>query len=111
MIRVLTTYSKTTYFIDQGTPRGLVPEVFKMFEDDLNKRLKNKNVRVQVVYRAGGTRRSRCPALLEGRGDIVAAGKLMTAWRKEQVDFTNPTRSGISTIVVTGPGVPPVTTR
>jgi membrane-bound lytic murein transglycosylase MltF len=48
------------------------------------------------------------PALLEGRGDIVAAGKVMTDWRKAQVDFTNPTRTGISTIVVTGPGVAPV---
>lgn len=50
VIRVLTTYSKTTFFIDQGTPRGLVPDSFKMFEDDLNKRLKNKHLRVQIVY-------------------------------------------------------------
>jgi membrane-bound lytic murein transglycosylase MltF len=46
------------------------------------------------------------PALLEGRGDIVAAGKVVSDWRKADVDFTNPTRTGISTIVVTGPGVP-----
>jgi membrane-bound lytic murein transglycosylase MltF len=50
------------------------------------------------------------PALLAGRGDIVAAGKLATAWRGEQVDFTNPTRSDISSVIVTGPGVPPVPT-
>src|SRR5688500_3386497 len=30
LIRVLTPYSKTSYFIDQGTPRGLVPETFKL---------------------------------------------------------------------------------
>ena len=78
-----------------------------MFEDDLNKRLKNKNLRVQVVY-VPVAHDDLIPALLEGRGDIVAAGKLVTAWRAEQVDFANPTRSGISSIVVTGPGVPPV---
>ncbi len=109
VIRVLTTYSKTTFFIDQGTPRGLVPELFKMFEDDLNERLKNKHLRVQIVY-VPVAHDDLIPALVEGRGDIVSAGKVMTAWRAEQVDFTNPTRSGISTIVVTGPGVPPVTT-
>jgi membrane-bound lytic murein transglycosylase MltF len=109
VIRVLTTYSKTTFFIDQGTPRGLVPDSFKMFEDDLNKRLKNKHLRVQIVY-VPVAHDDLIPALLEGRGDIISAGKVMTAWRAEQVDFTNPTRSGISTIVVTGPGVPPVNT-
>src|SRR5262245_59773352 len=31
VIRVLTTYSKTMFFIDQGTPRGLVPDTFKLF--------------------------------------------------------------------------------
>ena len=49
-IRVLTTYSKTHFFIDRGTARGLVPDAFKMFEDDLNKRLKNKHLRVSVVF-------------------------------------------------------------
>ena len=107
LIRVLTTYSKTSYFIDQGTPRGLVPEAFKLFEDDLNKRLKNKHVRVQVVI-VPVAHDELVPALLEGRGDIVAAGKLITTWRKERVDFTNPTRSGISIIAVSGPGVPPI---
>jgi membrane-bound lytic murein transglycosylase MltF len=104
-IRVLTTYSKTMFFIDQGTQRGLIPDSFKLFEDDLNKKLKNKHVRVSVVI-VPVAHDDLVPALLEGRGDIVAAGKVMTAWRKAQVDFTNPTKTGISTIVVTGPGVP-----
>ena len=108
VIRVLTTYSKTSFFIDQGTQRGLVPDAFKLFEDDLNKRLKNKHLRVQVVI-VPLAHDELMPALLEGRGDIVAAGTLINDWRRESVDFTNPTRSGISIIPVTGPGVPPVT--
>jgi membrane-bound lytic murein transglycosylase MltF len=107
LIRVLTTYSKTHFFIDQGTQRGLVPDAFKLFEDDLNKRLKSKHLRVQVVI-VPVAHDELVPALLEGRGDIVAAGKVVTEWRKAQVDFTDPTRTGISTIVVSGPGVPPL---
>ena len=108
VIRVLTTYSKTSFFIDQGTQRGLVPDSFQLFEDDLNKRLGNKHLRVQVVI-VPLAHDELMPALLEGRGDVVAAGTLINDWRRESVDFTNPTRSGISIIPVTGPGVAPVT--
>ena len=109
MIRVLTTPSKTTFFVDRGTQLGLVADVFRLFEDDLNKRLNNKNIQVQVVF-VPVAHDDLIPTLLEGRGDVVAAGTLTTAWRKAQVDFTNPTRSGISSIIVTGPGVPPIAT-
>jgi membrane-bound lytic murein transglycosylase MltF len=107
VIRVLTVYSKTTFFVDKGAQMGLVADAFRLFEDNLNKRLNNKNVRVKVVF-VPVAADDLIPALLEGRGDIVAAGKLITAWRKEKVDFTNPTRSGISSIIVSGPGVAPI---
>jgi membrane-bound lytic murein transglycosylase MltF len=84
-----------------------VADTFKLFEDDLNKKLKNKHIRVTVVI-VPVAHDDLVPALLEGRGDIIAAQKVVTAWRKEQVDFTNPTATGISTIVVTGPGVQPL---
>lgn len=108
-IRVLTTYSKTNFFLDRLNERGLVVDAFRQFEDDLNKRLNNTNIRVHVVI-VPVANDDLIPALLEGRGDIVAAGKIITAWRKAQVDFTNPTRKGVSSIVVTGPRVPPIAT-
>jgi len=108
LIRVLTTYSKTGYFVDKGTQRGLVYESFRLFEDDLNKKLENKHIRVQVMI-LPVSHDDLIPALLEGRGDIVAAGTMIADPRKEQVDFTNPTRTGVSAIVVTGPGAQPVT--
>jgi len=107
LVRVLTNYSRTSFFIDGGTPRGLVPDAFKLFEDDLNKRLANKHLRVQVVF-VPVAHDELVPALLEGRGDIVAAGTLIADWRREQVEFANPTRTGISVIPVTGPGVLPL---
>ena len=107
IIRVLTTYSKVNYFVDQGRPRGLVYDAFRLFEDDLNARLKRRNVKIHVVF-VPVAHDDLIPALLDGRGDVVAAGTLVTEWRTAQVDATVPTRSNISSIIVTGPGVPPV---
>ena len=94
--------------MDRGTQRGLTYEAFQLFEEDLNKKLSNKNVRVHVAM-VPVANDDLIPALLEGRGDVVAAAKLITEWRREQVDFTMPTRSHVSSIVVTGPGAPPIT--
>ncbi len=58
VIRVLTVYSKTTFFVDKGAQMGMVADAFRLFEDNLNKRLNNKNVRVKVDVRAGRGRRS-----------------------------------------------------
>jgi membrane-bound lytic murein transglycosylase MltF len=109
VIRVLTTYSKVNYFVDQGQPRGLIYDSLRLFEDDLNKKLKTKNIRVHVVF-IPVAHDELIPALLDGRGDIVASGTLLTEWRREQVDFSHPTRTNVSSIIVTGPGVPPVAT-
>ena len=38
MIRVLVVYSKTFFFVDKGTQRGVAYEAFRKFEEDLNKR-------------------------------------------------------------------------
>ena len=44
VIRVLTVYSKTIYFVDKGAQRGTTYELFRLFEEDLNKKLaKEKN--------------------------------------------------------------------
>jgi membrane-bound lytic murein transglycosylase MltF len=106
-IRVLTNYSKTSFFIDGGTPRGVVPDSFKLFEDDLNQRLKNRHLRVTVVF-VPVAHDELVPALLEGRGDVVAAGTLVSDWRREKVAFTRPTRTGIAIIPVSGPGSAPL---
>jgi len=106
-IRVLTVYSRTMFFVDKGTERGIVADMFRLYEEDLNKRLGKKNVRIHITF-VPVAHNELIPALLEGRGDIVAAGKTITAWRREKVDFTNPTKTNVSSIIVTGPGVPPL---
>ena len=106
-IRVLTVNSKTNYFVDKGTQRGVTFEAFRQFEEDLNKELNKKNVGVHVVFKTVA-HDDLIPALLDGRGDIAVGQKLITESRLEQVDFTNPTRSNVSSVVVTGPGAPPI---
>ena len=39
VIRVLTVNSKTFYFVDKGVHRGIVVDAFRLFEDELNKKL------------------------------------------------------------------------
>jgi membrane-bound lytic murein transglycosylase MltF len=107
MIRVLVTYSKTHYFVDRGTQRGLTYDAFRLFEDGLNKKLKAKHLRVHVVF-VPVSRDNIVPALLEGRGDIAVANLTITPERLKQVDFSDPTWKDVSEIVVTGPGAEPV---
>jgi membrane-bound lytic murein transglycosylase MltF len=109
LIRILVTYSKTHYFVDKATQRGLTYEFGRMFEDDLNKKLKTKHDRVHVVF-IPVARDELIPALLEGRGDIASANLTITPARLKQVDFTDPWYKDVSEIVVTGPGAEPIST-
>jgi membrane-bound lytic murein transglycosylase MltF len=109
MIRVLVVYSKTFYFVDKGTQRGTAYEAFRKFEEDLNKKLKTKHLRVNVVF-IPVSRDELLPALVEGRGDIAAANLTITEAREKIVDFTDPVYSGVNEIVLTGPESPQVAT-
>jgi membrane-bound lytic murein transglycosylase MltF len=108
-IRVLVPYSKSYYFLDRATQRGLTYEVFKLFEDDLNKKLKNKHLRVHVLF-VPVARDRIIPGLIEGLGDIGAGNLTITPERLKQVDFSDPAVKNVSEIVVTGPGAEPVAT-
>lgn len=107
LIRILVTYSRTNYFVDRGTQRGLTYDSFRLFEDDLNKKLQSKHIRVHVLFVPVG-RDDLIPALLEGRGDIAAANLTITPERLKQVDFSAPSKTDVSEIAVTAPGAEPV---
>lgn len=107
IIRVLVPYSKTLYFVERGIQRGLVYDSFRMFENDLNKKLRAKHIKTHVLFVPVG-RDDIIPALLEGRGDIAAANLTITPERLKQVDFSDPSARNVSEIVVTGPGADPI---
>lgn len=109
LIRVLVVHNKTLYFFDRGTPRGASHDVFKAFEDELNKKLKAKYSHVHVVF-LPVARDELLPALIEGRGDIAAANLTITAQRMQSVDFANPVLSDVAELIITGPKSPKIAT-
>jgi len=50
------------------------------------------------------------PALLDGRGDVVAAALTVTPSREQKVEFAIPTRKNVNEIVVTGPSASAIAT-
>lgn len=108
-IRALVVYSKTFYFLDGATQRGATYELFKAFEKTINGDLRKKTIKVELVF-IPVTRDQILSALVDGRGDIAAANLTITPERRKIVDFSEPLYTGVSEIVVTGPGGPDVTT-
>jgi membrane-bound lytic murein transglycosylase MltF len=113
LIRILTVNSKTLYFGDKGTQRGIVVDAFHLFEGELNKtlaaekKLKNKNLKVRVVF-IPVQRDQLLPALAAGKGDIAAANLTITPARRELVDFTIAGMADVSEVVVSGPASPKI---
>ncbi len=110
LIRVLTVYSKTFFFVDKGAQRGIVHDAGRELEKALNGKLKTKHLRVEVAF-VPVSRDELLPALVAGRGDIAAANLTITPERLQAVDFTDPWLTGVDEIVVTGPHSPPIATR
>ena len=108
VIRALVVYSKTYYFLDKGTQRGISYDYLRLFEDDLNARLKKQKKRPVIMVFIPVPRDQLIPALTAGRGDIAAAGLTITPERDKAVDFSDPTVSPVDEIIVTGPASPPI---
>ena len=109
LIRVLTAFSKTQYFIDRGTPRGTAYDQGKLLEEALNKQFASGHIAVHVQF-VPMSRDELIPALLEGKGDIVMADLTVTPERGKIVDFVEPWITGVDEIVVTKPGGPVIAT-
>ncbi len=109
IVRVLVSPSRTQYFLDQGTPRGLTVDAASLFEAELNRRHRTGSRPFRVIL-IPVQHDELLPALLAGRGDIVASGITITPERKARADFSDPTFRNVSEIVVTGPASPPLHT-
>jgi membrane-bound lytic murein transglycosylase MltF len=109
LIRAGVVYNRTMYFIDKGVQRGLTYESVRLFEEQVNKRLKTGllTVHVAVVPLA---RDQLFPALEAGKVDVVAAQLTVTPERQKMAAFSTPTRTGVSEVVVTAKDVAPVAT-
>jgi membrane-bound lytic murein transglycosylase MltF len=109
LVRAGVPFNRTHYFVDAGQQRGIAYEALHNFEEALNTRLKTGPLKVFVAF-VPLPRDQMIPALTSGKVDLLAATLTVTPERQKLVDFTNPTRTGVNEIVVTGPGGPAVTT-
>lgn len=89
VIRVLTVYGLPRYFLDGPQEQGVTYELFKQFEEFINQRLDKGHLKVHVVL-IPVARDELIPGLIEGRGDIAAAGLTITPERDALVDFSDP---------------------
>ena len=106
-IRVLVTYSRTNFFLDEGTQRGITAEALREFEKALNNELELRRRPLHIAT-IPVLHDQLIPFLEEGRGDIAIATLSITPERAQRVPFSTPTVKGIKELVVTGPQSPVV---
>ena len=108
VIRAGVAVNRTHYFIDKGVQRGIAYDALTLFEEDLNKKLNTGLLKVHVAF-IPLPRDQMGQALLDGRVDLLAAQLTITPERQKVVDFSIPTRTNVSEIVVTGASGPAIT--
>lgn len=112
-IRVLTTFSKTFFFINKGTQRGATHDIFMEFERSLNqslakeKKLRHRHLKVRIIF-VPVARDQLISALNAGKGDIIAANLTMTPARQQEITFTAPIYSHVQELLLSGPASPNV---
>jgi membrane-bound lytic murein transglycosylase MltF len=88
-IRALVAIDRTHFFFDGGKQKGITADALAEFDKWINKELKTrKNLKIQVVV-APVRRDQLLPALLSGRGDVIAAYVTDTPERRKLVAFAD----------------------
>ena len=108
-IRVLTTLNKTNFFLQKGKIFGFEYEQLKGYEKFLNKGIKKKELKIVLEF-IPVNRDELIPKLVNGYGDIAAAGLTVTEQRSRLADFTMPYLTGVDEVVVTHRSAPKPTT-
>src|SRR5204862_2451080 len=84
-------------------------EALKSLESDLNAGIDTLDKKVHVMP-VPMSREQLGPALASGKVDMIAAMVTVTPEREKLVAFSEPTRTDVNQVVVTGPGAPPIAT-
>ena len=104
-IRVLVPYSKTYYYIEGMKTYGLAYDLLNLFEKELNRQLNFDPAKVRIIF-IPVSREHILELLTGGYADMIASGYTITSERKELIDFSSPTVTGIKDILVGGPSAP-----
>ncbi len=106
-IRVLTSFTLGSYFIDRGEQRGTVYELSKILEKYVRDAVGADARRLKITIIP--VRRDQIlPYLVEGHGDVAFANLTVTPGRSQVVDFSYPFSSKVNELLVTAPGQPEV---
>jgi len=105
LVRVLTVLQAGGYFLDGPQEKGLTYDLVKMFEKFLNERLGTGHVKLHVVLIPVEFDQL-LDGLVQGYGDIAAAGLSINSKWDETVDFGLPLSREIKEVVITGPAAP-----
>ena len=103
-LRVLVSYSNSNFFYAKGQAKGIEAELMQQYERYLNKGLYRGKPKVHIVFIVLPFKQL-IPSLINGRGDIVAAGLTITPERRDLVAFSTPYISNVKEIVVTAQGI------
>ncbi len=104
VIRVLVSYNTTNYKVADSQARGFEYELMMKYRAYLRTRVNPRSWPVQFVF-IPLPADELLPTLIEGRGDIVAAGLTITPERAAQVDFTRPYIRNVAEVVIAAPSV------
>jgi membrane-bound lytic murein transglycosylase MltF len=103
-IRVLSTFNKTNFYVSGDKLFGFEYSLLEDYGKFLNKKIKRKDLKVVLEF-IPVSRDQLIPALINGYGDISAAGLTITPERLKQVDFTKPYLSGVDEVIVVNKNV------
>jgi membrane-bound lytic murein transglycosylase MltF len=107
-VRVLTTYSLSTYFISRGRGYGFEHSLLRDYERFLNEGHPQGDLQTVVEF-IPMPEKHLIPSLQQGLGDIVAAGLRMTPERQEVVDFSAPYLTDVREVLAVHRSSRPVT--
>ncbi|MGE4555620.1 MAG: transglycosylase SLT domain-containing protein [Desulfovibrionaceae bacterium] len=99
LIRVLTVFAPSVFYIDNGRFDGLEHDLLMQYQQSLNKgRAPGKRIILEFIPTRPD---DLIPFLNRGRGDIAAALLTVTPGRDEFAAFTNPYLTNVSEVLVT----------
>jgi membrane-bound lytic murein transglycosylase MltF len=107
VIRALVVPSHSGFFYDKGQPQGIYYEAFEEFQRFVNQKFKTGNLKINIAFipvRPDQLEK----ALLDGVGDVIAYGVIVTPEREKVVLFTTPFETNAKQVIVTGPKAPPI---
>ena len=110
VVRVLVPFRRPEFFYMDGRPVGVLQEAFQELREGPERKIQDDGRQSIIVALIPTPPEKLRDRMLGGYGDIAAYGISITPENKAVVDFTIPTITGLSIVVVTGPGAPELKT-